>query len=219
MLGLQRYEPPVDIGREQAADEAARELSKPMYGRAGDTVFDRLADRLLDWIGDLFGEVANRSPGGGWGLLILLGLLGLVALVVFWRAGVLRTTRAVRAQVFDVEQRRSTREYRTAAEAAVAAGDYVAAIRHRFRACVAELTDRTVLDDRAGRTAYEVVADAAAVVPALGDQLRPAAQVFTEVAYGGRAGTPQRYAVVVAADEAARTVSTRSLVPMPGAAR
>ena len=35
--------------------------------------------------------------------------------------------------------------------------------------------------------------------------LQPAALVFTEVVYGNRPGTPERYAVVVAADDAART--------------
>ncbi len=92
------------------------------------------------------------------------------------------------------------------------AGDYAGAVRSRFRACVAELTERTVLDERAGRTAYEAVADAGRAVPALREPLQPAALVFTEVVYGNRPGTPERYAPVVAADEAARQVSTRMLV-------
>ena len=94
---------------------------------------------------------------------------------------------------------------RRAVEQEAAAGDYALAIRSRFRACVAELTERTVLDDRAGRTAYEVVADASQVAPALRQSLQPAASVFTEVVYGNRPGTPERYAAVVAADDAART--------------
>jgi hypothetical protein len=107
--------------------------------------------------------------------------------------------------VFDTARPRSAAEYRRLAEQEAAAGDYALAIRSRFRACVAELTERTVLDDRAGRTAYEVVADASQVAPALRQSLQPAASVFTEVVYGNRPGTPERYATVVAADGAART--------------
>ena len=70
---------------------------------------------------------------------------------------------------------------------------------------MAELTERTVLDERPGRTAYEVVADASRTAPVLRDTLQPAALVFTEVVYGNRPGTPERYAAVVAADDAART--------------
>ena len=101
---------------------------------------------------------------------------------------------------------------RAQAEAEAAAGDYTAAVRSRFRACVAELTERTVLDERAGRTAYEAVADAGRVVPALREPLQPAAVVFTEVVYGNRPGTAGAVHAVVAADEAARKVSTRALV-------
>nr|WP_272954755.1 DUF4129 domain-containing protein [Kribbella sandramycini] len=90
------------------------------------------------------------------------------------------------------------------AEQEAASGDYTAAVRSRFRACVSELTERTILDDRAGRTAYEVVADAGRSAPALREVLQPAALAFTEVVYGNRPGNPQRYAVTVAADDAAR---------------
>jgi hypothetical protein len=209
------FEPPIDIGREDAASEAAKELSKPQYGQAGDSLVSRALQKVLEWITDLFGEVAGHSPGGRGGLAILVLLIALVVLVVVWRAGVLRTTPAGSKPVFDTARPRTAAEYRAEAEAAAAAGSFAAAVRSRFRACVAELTERTVLDDRAGRTAYEVVGDAGRAVPALQEPLRPAALVFTEVVYGNRPGTPERYAVVVAADEAARKVSTRALVQEP----
>lgn len=209
-------EPPVDISREQAASEAADELSKPRYGAAGDSLLSRAVQKVLEWIGDLLGDLAGNSPTDRTGLLILLGLIALVVVVVFWRAGALRTTRTEDRAVFDTARPRTAAQYRAEAESAAAAGDFAAAVRSRFRACIAELTERTVLDDRAGRTAYEAVADAGRAVPALQQPLQPAALVFTEVVYGNRPGTPDRYAAVVAADEAARKVSTRALVQDAG---
>ncbi|HEY4570488.1 MAG TPA: DUF4129 domain-containing protein [Kribbella sp.] len=199
-------EPPVDIDRDQAADEAARELSKSVYRESGGSLLERAIGKVMDWIGDLLNSLTGTSPNGHAGLAMLIGLLLLVVVVVLWRAGVLRTSRRVPSQaVFDTARPRSAAEYRRLAEQEAAAGDYALAIRSRFRACVAELTERTVLDDRAGRTAYEVVADASQVAPALRQSLQPAASVFTEVVYSNRPGTAERYAAVVAADDAART--------------
>lgn len=202
-------EPPVDIGRDQAAQEAARELSKSAYRESGGSLLQRALGKVLDWIGDLLNSLTGTSSNGHAGLAMLIGLLVLVVVVVLWRAGVLRTSgRARSAQaVFDTSQPRRAAEYRALAEQEAAAGDFALAVRSRFRACVAELTERTVLDERAGRTAYEVVTDAEKVAPDL--RLQPAALVFTEVVYGNRPGTPERYAAVVAADDAARTARVR----------
>ncbi|MFC0626647.1 DUF4129 domain-containing protein [Kribbella deserti] len=205
-------EPPIDISRDSAAEEAARELSKPVY-HDDQSIITRALNKLLEWIGEAFAEMAVRSPGGRTGFLILLGLVVLAVVVIIWRAGVLRTTRAIRQEaVFDTGRIRSAAEYRAEAEAAAASGQFGPAIRSRFRAGVAELTERTILDDRAGRTAYEVAADATKAIPELEASLRPAATVFAEVVYGSRTATPERYAAVVAADEAARRVSTRSML-------
>ena len=125
--------------------------------------------------------------------------------MVLWRAGVLRTSHRTPQAVFDTAKPRTAAEYRAQSEREAASGDYALAIRSRFRACVSELTERTILDERAGRTAYEVVADAGRSAPALRGPLQPAALAFTEVVYGNRPGTPERYAAVVAADDAART--------------
>ena len=204
-------EPPIDISRDDAAQEAARELSKPLYNQQ-DSLIQRALNKLLEWISELFNEVAVNAPGGRGGLLILLALVALVVVVVVWRAGVLRTTRTEQQVVFETGRLRSAAEYRAEAESAAGAGQFGPAIRARFRACVAELTERTILDDRAGRTAYEVATDATRALPVLQDTLRPASVVFAEVAYGNRRPTPERYAAVVAADEAARQVSTRSML-------
>jgi Domain of unknown function (DUF4129) len=206
------FEPPIDISRDAAASEATKELSKPLYGQAGDSLVSRALQKVLEWITDLLDNVAGQSPDGQAGLVLLLLLIALVVVVVLWRAGVLRTTHPQFRAVFDTATACTAADYRAEAESAAAAGSFDIAVRSRFRACVAELTERTVLDDRAGRTAYEAVADAGRAVPGLQEPLQQAALVFTEVAYGNRPGTAERYAVVAAADQAARKVSTRALV-------
>ncbi|HEY3562075.1 MAG TPA: DUF4129 domain-containing protein [Kribbella sp.] len=205
MIAFFPLEPPVDVDRDQAAQEAAKELSKSTY-RDSDSLIAKAIGKVLDWIGDLLGNLSGSSPNGHAGLAMLIGLLVLVVVVVLWRAGVLRVSRKAKSQaVFDTARPQRAAEYRALAEREAASGDFALAIRSRFRACVAELTERTLLDERAGRTAYEVVADASRAAPVLRDSLQPAALVFTEVVYGNRPGTPERYAAVVAADDAART--------------
>ncbi|WP_344234883.1 DUF4129 domain-containing protein [Kribbella hippodromi] len=199
-------EPPVDIDRDQAAQEAAKELSKSAYRESGGSLIEKALAKVMDWIRDLLDSLTGTSPNGHAGLAMLIGLLVLITVVVLWRAGVLRTSRKATSQaVFDTARPQSAAQYRSLAEREAASGEYALAIRSRFRACVAELTERTVLDERAGRTAYEVVADASRAAPVLREPLQPAALVFTEVVYGNRPGTPERYSVVVAADDAART--------------
>lgn len=204
-------EPPVDITRDQAAREAAEELSKSAYRQSGGSLIERAMNKLLEWIGDLLNSVSGTSPNGHLGLILLVALIALIVVVVLWRAGVLRTSKRGKQQqsVFDTTRPRSAAEYRAQAEKEASSGDFTHAIRSRFRACVAELVERTILDDRAGRTAYEVVADAGRIAPTLRDVLQPAALAFTEVVYGNRPGTPQRYVVVVKADEAARVARVK----------
>ncbi|GAA1700079.1 DUF4129 domain-containing protein [Kribbella yunnanensis] len=204
-------EPPVDITRDQAAREAAEELSKSAYRQSGGSLIERAVNKMLEWIADLLDSVTGASPNGHLGLILLVALIALIVVVVLWRAGVLRTSKRGQRQqsVFDTSRPRSAAEYRAQAEKEAASGDFTHAIRSRFRACVAELVERTILDDRAGRTAYEVVADAGRIAPTLRDSLQPAALAFTEVVYGNRPGTPQRYAVVVKADEAARVARVK----------
>ncbi|GAA1607962.1 MULTISPECIES: DUF4129 domain-containing protein [Kribbella] len=198
-------EPPVDVDRDQAAQEAAKELSKSSYRDSG-SLIGKAFGKVVDWIKDLLDSLNGSSPNGHAGLAVLISLLLLVVVVVLWRAGVLRTSKKATSQaVFDTARPQSAAEYRAQAEREAASGDLALAIRSRFRACVAELTERTLLDERAGRTAYEVVTDASKAAPVLRDVLQPAAQVFTEVVYGNRPGTQERYAAVVTADNAART--------------
>jgi hypothetical protein len=174
---------PVDIGRDQAAAAARQELSKPVYGaqRPG------LAQRFLHWLGTtlahLLDSITSVAPGGALGLLLLVLLVVLLVLVVRWRVGPVRRNAAADHAVFGGRPR-SAAEYRAAADAAAAAGDWDEAVRQRFRAIVRSLEERDVLDPRPGRTADEAAGESALVLTSAAPALTAAARTFDDVAYG-----------------------------------
>ena len=108
MIFLQ--EPPVDIGRDQAAQEAAKELSKSAYRESGGSIVGKAIAKVLQWIGDLLDSLTGSSPNGHAGLAMLIGLLVLVVIVVLWRAGVLRTSHRTPQAVFDTAKARTAAE-------------------------------------------------------------------------------------------------------------
>ncbi|WP_460524839.1 DUF4129 domain-containing protein [Flindersiella endophytica] len=194
-------EPPIDIGRAEAADAAGRELSKGIYHQDDPSIPQRVIDWLSDWIERLLSEVDNASPGGLTGLLIIVGLIVVAAIIVRWRVGPLARARKRASAMVFTDGQRSAAEHRTAANAAAADGDFAVAIRERFRALVRELEERTLLDQRPGRTADEAAAEIARLAPQAGDTVRAAAGIFDEVWYGGRQADSARYEQVARADE------------------
>jgi hypothetical protein len=184
---------PVDLGRDEAREAARRELSDPAYGAAEPGLLEQAMDVVLEWLDELFAAVATASPGGALGLLVLLALLVVAVVVVRLRVGPTARTARVARPVFDARPR-SAAEHRAAAAAAAAAGAFDDAVREQFRAIARGLEERGVLDERPGRTADEVAADAG--VP----ELPAAARVFDDVVYGGRAADLASYRFLVHAD-------------------
>ncbi|MEU7630038.1 DUF4129 domain-containing protein [Nocardia sp. NPDC049220] len=85
-------------------------------------------------------------------------------------------------------------DHRTAAESAAQRGDFDSALRERFRAVLRGLEQRGVLEVRRSRTARETADDATTALSLqVGTELRPAANSFDEVVYGGRRATEDEY--------------------------
>ncbi|WP_020577230.1 DUF4129 domain-containing protein [Actinopolymorpha alba] len=205
-------EPPIDISREEAARAARDELTKGIYHRDEPGVVSRFLTWAFEQMQRFMAWVADYSPGGFWGLLGLLAILVLAVVIIRWRIGALARSRArVDVAVF-AGQSRTAAEHRAAADEALRQGDYDAAVRERFRALVRDLEERTLLDERPGRTADEVAREAAQVAPGSTEPLRAAAQAFDEVCYGGRRATPEAEAVVRAADDAVRQLRRPALL-------
>ncbi|SEE25357.1 DUF4129 domain-containing protein [Jiangella alba] len=181
---------PVDLGRDEARELARQELAKPSYER--DTP---IVTRVLRWLSEQLERVLEAATGTlstQLGLAIVVAIAVGFATLVILRAGPLAKRNAARSGAVLPGRRRSAAEYRAAADAAAGRGDWPAAVVERFRAVVAGLEERGVLDPRAGRTADEAAREAATL---LGDLPRPdggmhaGARLFDGVRYGGAAAT------------------------------
>lgn len=175
-----------DVPVQPDADEARRwlerELAQPVYDDS-----PSLLERLLEWIGSLFGDVPALDLDTRLVALVVVLVLALVAGVALWVAGPVRRTRSGSRGAGTVLGRDDTRtaaQLRSAADDAAAREDWHEAVAERFRAVVRSLEERTVLDERPGRTAHEAVEAAAARLPASGAALRDAGRLFDDVVYG-----------------------------------
>jgi len=180
-------EPPVTPDAPTARRWAADELANPAYHQQ-----DSLLVRLLRWIAQQFQGLPTLGMQPALAALLVVGILVVVVLVALWVAGpVRRSHRAARdREVLGHDDRRSAAQLRTAADAAAAAGDWSRAVAERFRAVVRALEERAVLDERPGRTALEVAAEAGRVLPSVARDLTEGAELFDEVVYGERTAGP-----------------------------
>jgi len=172
---------PVDPDAATARRWATEELLDPVYHRQ-----PSLLSRILEWLADQISGV--RAPGVP-RPLVLLAVVAVVAIVVaiaFVLNGPVRRARRVASErgVLDADDSRTSDQIRRAADAAAGAGDWTLAVVERFRAIVRGLEERTVLDERAARTAHEAADAAAARLPDLGAELVAAGRLFDAVAYG-----------------------------------
>ncbi|MFD9481726.1 MULTISPECIES: DUF4129 domain-containing protein [Streptomyces] len=191
--------PPVTTPREPAREAAERELSKPMYHENDPSLFDRALRKFFDWLDDMLGAASGATPGGGFGLLVILLLVILAVGALWWRLGTPGRITAGAGVLF-ADGTRSAADHRTAADAHAAAGRWTEAVQERMRAVVRSLEERTLLDPRPGRTADEAAAEAAVSLPDHAAELRAAARTFDDVTYGGRTADADTYARLRALD-------------------
>jgi hypothetical protein len=183
-------EVPIDVGRDEARDAAARELSDPAYQGAEPSWFTKALRWVVDWVNDQISAIADVVPGGLFGVVVLLALI--VAGIVAIRLRVGSMARNAGVRVFE-GRKLTAADHRHAAEAAAAQGNLAEAVRERFRAIVRGLEERGVLDERSGRTVDEVAREAGARLPDYANALRAAARVFDDVWYGGHPATASNY--------------------------
>lgn len=229
-LWLLPLEVPIDITPEEARRRAVEELSKAKYAGVPEWARDWLR-RVLEWvdaISQLLLHPATGTRGGiNWVFLItVVALLALFALVV-WKVGLPRLNARRRDATVGADSARPPQEYRSVADTAAAQGDWLVAVRERFRGIVRSLEELTVLDARPARTAWEVARQAGRLVPSAQGQLDQAAQVFNDVLYGDVVATGATYQqlcrwdteIVAAAGAADLAGDTPEPVPTVGPTR
>lgn len=206
---------PRDVPLTPSADEARRwavdELSKAVYSQG-----PGLLERFLRWLGDLWDRLAdvNNTLGPVFLPLIVLALIAAIVVIGLLVGGPVRRRMLRRSggsfEVLDGDQRTSA-VLRASADSAAARADFALAVLERFRAIVRALDERTVLEDRQGRTAHEAAGSAAERLPSRAADLRRAARLFDEVCYGSATPGPGEDAWLRGVDErVAATKPTRA---------
>lgn len=193
--------PPIDIGRDEAAGAAARELADPIYHADDPGWVARIAQWVLERIEDLVNAAASVTPGGYLSLLVLLGVIIAAIVAIRLRIGPISRAAAGPRLLFDDGPVPSAQHRRHADEFA-ARGEWAEAVRARLRAIVRGLEERDLLDSRPGRTADEAARSAGAVLPQCAEDLAAAARTFDDVWYGGRTATAEMDAQLRAVDAA-----------------
>jgi hypothetical protein len=207
---------PVDIGREEAAQAAREELTRPVYQADEDPWVVRAARWLLEQINVLLDRVAAESPGGYLGLFVVL--VALVALAVVIRARTGSGARHARRSPTIEATSLTAAEHRAAAVRAAQTGRWAEAIRERIRALAGEVTEQGLVAERPGRTADELAAEVGAALPELAGELRAATEVFDAVWYGEQPADLAAYQLVAEVEDHIRR-DARSVRPSRTAPR
>ncbi len=135
-------DPPVTISRDPAREAAEREVSKPMYHEHDPSLLQRALNAFWDWVDDLFSAAAGATPGGGFGLLVIILAVVLLGVALWWRLGTPQRIPRSAPALFD-DRPRSAAEHRAASEAHAARAHWNQAVQERMRASAAPWRTRT----------------------------------------------------------------------------
>jgi hypothetical protein len=148
---------------------------------------ERVIDWVLEVIGRLLAALGGSGAGGIVGLILLgLVLLGVAVLVARFSRGLTPSPEV--AAAVPAGRRRSAAEWRAEAEAHERAGAWREAVRSRYRALVADLAFRGVVEEVPGRTAGEYRRQVGRALPDAASDFAGATELF-EVAWYGRSDT------------------------------
>ncbi len=204
---------PVEIGRDEAREAAARELVKDVYRQHEPSFIERGLEWLARTIGDAFDNAADVAPGGYLGLLVLGVLLVLAVIAIRLRLGRLARSRGRSTALFD-DGPTSAADHRRAADGFAAAGAWAEGVRERLRAIIRDLEERALIEVRPGQTADEAAAAGGQALPGCASALRGAARIFDEVWYGRKPATAAMDRELRVVDDAVRAARP-SLAPTP----
>ena len=183
------------IGRVPAQRLARQELTRGIYSHQS----------FWQW---LFSKLNLNvaGPVGWWGIVALVAALVAVIVIVWARIGPMgRSRRQPGPALLGGASTVTAREHRELARRHAADGDYSGAIVESVRAVAADLEERALLVPGPARTADELAGEASSLFPDHAAELAAVAQLFDDVCYGERAGTPDGFARVQRLDQALTT--------------
>jgi len=176
-----------DRDRQQVREVVREVLSRPEFRPPPRSLTERLLDWVLEAVGRLLAALGGTGAGGIVGLVLLaLVLLGVGVLAARFSRGLTPSPEV--AAAVPAGRRRSAAEWRADAEAQERVGAWREAVRSRYRALVADLAARGLVEEVPGRTAGEYRRQVGRAVPAAAADFAGATELF-EVAWYGRADT------------------------------
>jgi hypothetical protein len=171
---------PSEIHR--AVDEV---LSRPEFRPAARPLLDRIWTWVLARLGELLATLTATTAGSVIGLVLFAAILALLAVLATRFARTMSRSPEVEAAIV-AAPRRSAAAWRAEAEAHEAAGEWRQAVRCRYRALVADLSARGVVEEVPGRTSGEYRGEVARNLPAAAEAFAGATEVFDRAWYGRR---------------------------------
>jgi hypothetical protein len=172
---------------EQVREVVREVLSRPEFRPPQRSLTERIFDWVLELIGRLLAVLGGSGAGGILGLVLLaLVLVGVGVLVARFSRGLTPSPEV--AAAVPGGRRRSAAEWRAEAEAQERAGAWREAVRSRYRALVADLAARGLVEEVPGRTAGEYRRELGRALPEAATDFAGATELF-EVAWYGRSGT------------------------------
>jgi hypothetical protein len=179
---------PPPSGSSASIRGAAREiLARPEFQRPAKP----WPQRVLEWIQRLFDRIANvAGPGSVVGLIIVAVVVGVVVvlLVRFGRSVQRDRARGVRVSG---QLGRPATDWRAEAAAHEAAGRWRDALRCRYRALVADLAQRGLVDEIPGRTSGEYRSEVTVSLPSAAAEFADATDLFERAWYGAAPAGPE----------------------------
>lgn len=187
----------------RAAEPAVPTHDPDEVRRAADEILARpeflpeprsLQERVFEWIADAFGRLIEDATGGGRGSIVAIAVIVVATAVAGWALYRLVRTmsrdRRVAVDVGDDDVGRSPRDWLAEAAVHEAKGDWRQAVRCRYRALVAELTDRGLLEEVPGRTSGEYRRLVASALPDGAPPFAAASDTFDRAWYGSNPAGP-----------------------------
>ena len=169
--------------------QAARDiLARPEFRRPGESAIDR----ARHWLGHQVSRALDAALSGHLTLIGAVVLLGVVALLVWLVRYAVRTVHGdpkPRLALVGAHTRPAA-DWLAEAGACERRGDWRGSVRARYRALVAELARRGLVDEVAGRTTGEYRAEVARSLPTAVAEFNGATDLFERDVYGNLAAGP-----------------------------
>jgi hypothetical protein len=178
------------------AREATRQiLSRSEFQPEPKSLYQRALDTVYGWLADLVEAVVGSGRGSLLAWAIVMATLAAIVYLVVRGLQSGRRQRADReAVVVDLDGRRPAVEWEAEAASQEAAGNWREGLRCRYRALIAVLARRGVVEEIPGRTAGEYRTTVRQTLPAGAPAFNDATDLFERAWYGGRSTGPDESA-------------------------